>query len=235
MIFQDPMSSLDPCFTVGDQIAEVLVRHQSMGRRAAFAQAGALLDMVKIPDASQRLREYPHMFSGGMRQRVMIAMALACKPKLLIADEPTTALDVTVQAQILDLIAELQEKHRIAVVLVSHDLSVISNTCDHVSVLYAGQIVETGTRQQIFRHPRHPYTAALLAANMIHHKDQPLQSIAGTVPLPGRVPTGCRFAPRCAHRVPEICDVRMPELEQLAGGEQVRCARYRELELGGVS
>ena len=235
MIFQDPMSSLDPCFTVGDQIAEVLQRHRNTGRKAAFEEAAALLDMVKIPDASKRVREYPHTFSGGMRQRVMIAMAIACRPKLLIADEPTTALDVTVQAQILDLISELQTNYDIAVVLVSHDLAVISNVCNHLSVMYAGQIVESGSRGQVFRSPQHPYTAALLSANLIHDKGKPLYSIAGNVPLPGKIASGCRFAPRCGKCNETICTGSDPELTRLGSGAQTRCIRNGEFELRGVS
>ncbi|MEX2465844.1 MAG: ABC transporter ATP-binding protein, partial [Gemmatimonadota bacterium] len=194
MIFQEPMSSLNPVYAIGDQISEALRLHKGLGRRAAKTEAIRLLDEVGIEGAERRVDEYPHELSGGMRQRVMIAMALSCAPDLLIADEPTTALDVTIQAQILELLAELRARRGMAVLLITHDLGVVAEVCDRVVVMYAGQVVERGTVQEIFGDPRHPYTRGLL--DSLPSVDEPgrrLQPIRGTVPAPTDWPEGCRF------------------------------------------
>jgi len=225
MIFQEPMSSLNPVYSIGDQIAEALRLHRRMGRREARAEAVRLLEEVGIAGADRRVDEYPHQLSGGMRQRVMIAMALSCTPDLLVADEPTTALDVTIQAQILELIAALRVKRGMAVLLVTHDLGVVAEVCDRVVVMYAGQVVERGTVQEIFRDPRHPYTRGLLES--LPSVDEPgrrLRPIPGSVPVPTRWPDGCRFQARC--RLSEApCAVAQP-LVQLGRGDRVaRCWR----------
>jgi len=203
MIFQEPMTSLNPVFTIGDQIAESLVVHRGATVAAAMAEAARLLDLVGIPAARGQLGRYPHELSGGQRQRVMIAIALACRPRLLIADEPTTALDVTVQAQILDLVGRLRRELGMAVLLITHDLGVVAESCDRVAVMYAGRIVEEASAARIFSAPRHRYTQALLrtmpAANPPGRR---LPSIAGSVPPPGARGTGCAFAPRCAAALP---------------------------------
>ncbi len=199
MIFQEPMSSLNPVYRVGSQISEALRLHRGMDRKAARAETIRLLGEVGIAEPERRVDEYPHQLSGGMRQRVMIAMALSCEPKLLIADEPTTALDVTIQAQILDLLAELRAKHGMAVLLITHDLGVVAEVCDRVVVMYAGQVVETGSVQEIFADPRHPYTRGLLESlPSIAKRGQRLKSISGTVPNPTDLPAGCRFRERCS-------------------------------------
>jgi peptide/nickel transport system ATP-binding protein len=199
MIFQEPMTSLNPVLTIGFQIAEALILHRGLSRSQAEAETIRLLEKVRIPAAKSRFHEYPHRFSGGMRQRVMIAMALACKPKLLIADEPTTALDVTIQAQILDLLAGLRRSHGMAVLLITHDLGVVAEVCDRVVVMYAGQIVETGSVEDIFTRPAHPYTRGLLASlPSLEARGRRLASIPGTVPSPLHWPEGCRFRARCS-------------------------------------
>ncbi|GHJ43098.1 ABC transporter ATP-binding protein [Catellatospora sp. TT07R-123] len=211
MVFQDPMSSLNPLLRIGTQLTEGLRRHRGLGRAAARAEAVRLLRLVGIADAERRLRDYPHAFSGGMRQRVCIAVAAACTPKLIIADEPTTALDVTVQAQVLDLLDELTERHRTATILVSHDLGVISSFCDRILVMYAGQVVETGPTDDIVAAPSHPYTRALLDSIPRLDGELPrrLPAIPGTPPF-GDVPTGsCAFADRCPH-ARDICRTRAP-------------------------
>uniref|UniRef100_UPI0018DFD0E1 ABC transporter ATP-binding protein n=1 Tax=Neoroseomonas rubea TaxID=2748666 RepID=UPI0018DFD0E1 len=198
MIFQEPMTSLNPAFTAGDQVAEALRIHQGLDRAAAFAEAVRMIDRVRIPDAARRARQYPHQLSGGMRQRVMIAMALACRPRLLIADEPTTALDVTVQAQILSLLDDLKRETGTAVVLVTHDLGVVADHADEVAVMYAGRVAEQARAAAIFARPEHPYTAGLLgAAPGEGERGERLASIEGTVPDLRAPPPGCRFAPRC--------------------------------------
>lgn len=224
MIFQDPMSSLNPVYRVGDQIVEMMRAHRRISKADARARAVELLRTVGIPNPESRIRNYPHEFSGGMRQRVMIAMALALEPELLIADEPTTALDVTVQAQILRLIEKLNAERNLAVVLITHDLGVVAEVADRVVVMYAGQIVEDGTVDDIFYDPQHPYTAGLLGS--LARLDQPradrLTQISGSPPSLLDPPTGCRFAARCSHRF-DTCD-EMPALEARAGGSHLdRC------------
>ncbi len=228
MIFQEPMSSLNPVYSVGNQITEVLRLHRGLRRAEARAEAVRLLTEVGIPGPEQRVDEYPHQLSGGMRQRVMIAMALSCQPKLLIADEPTTALDVTIQAQILELLADLRERHAMAVLLITHDLGVIAEVCDRVVVMYAGQVVETGTVYEIFADPKHPYTRGLLdSLPSIESPGQRLNSIPGTVPSPTEWPSGCRFLERCG-LAGEGCDAPQPLLRLEGEGRSARCWRVEE-------
>jgi oligopeptide/dipeptide ABC transporter ATP-binding protein len=224
MIFQEPMTSLNPVLPVGFQIAEALIEHRGMGRRAAMGRALELMELVRIPAAAERLNAYPHQFSGGMRQRVMIAIALACAPKVLIADEPTTALDVTIQGQVLALLADLQAREGLAVLLITHNLGVVASVADRVAVMYGGDVVESAPARPFFRHPTHPYSEALLAA--MPRVDRPSQALA---PIPGQVPTlpdmpaGCRYQARCALRI-ERCAER-PALNPLAADpdHRVRC------------
>ena len=225
MIFQEPMSSLNPVYTVGNQISEALRLHRGMDRKAARKESVRLLGEVGIANPDQRVDEYPHQLSGGMRQRVMIAMALSCEPKLLIADEPTTALDVTIQAQILELLADLRGRHSMAVLLITHDLGVVAEVCDRVVVMYAGQVVESGDVHEIFADPRHPYTRGLLASlPSVDNPGQRLVSIPGTVPNPTAWPSGCRFAERCSLSTEECA--RPQELLALGGeGRSARCWR----------
>ena len=226
MIFQEPMSSLNPVYTVGDQIGETLRLHRRLHRGAARAETVRLLEEVGIPEPARRAGEYPHQLSGGMRQRVMIAMALSCSPKLLIADEPTTALDVTIQAQILELLAALRRSYGMAVLLITHDLGVVAEVCDRVVVMYAGEVVETGTVHEIFRAPAHPYTRALLESlPSVDDPDKRLVSIAGTVPNPTRWPEGCRFRARCGSAT-QGCEIAQP-LVSLGAGREARCWRAR--------
>ncbi len=223
MIFQEPMTSLNPVFTCGDQIDEAVMLHQRLGRRAARAKTVDMLDLVGIPDPGQRANEYPHQLSGGMRQRIMIAMALSCNPELLIADEPTTALDVTIQAQILELLDRLQRELGMAVLMITHDLGVIAEVADRVAVMYAGKIVETGTVDEIFADPRHPYTRGLLESiPTLNEEKSRLSVIPGTVPDATRFPAGCRFAPRCS-LAENICEANEPLLEPTACNRHVAC------------
>jgi peptide/nickel transport system ATP-binding protein len=229
MIFQEPMTSLNPVFTIGDQVAEAVMLHRGAGRATARARALEMLRLVRIADPEQRLDEYPHQLSGGMRQRVMIAMALACEPDLVIADEPTTALDVTIQAQILELLADLRRRLGTAILLITHDLGVVAETCDEVAVMYAGRIVERAPAAELFAHPRHPYTIGLLAARPRPGGRDPLVTIPGAVPHPQAFPAGCRFHPRCAFARlgPEAgvaaCDTVVPDLRAITPGHLVRC------------
>jgi len=224
MIFQEPMTSLNPLHTIGAQLGEMLAIHTSLGRRDIEAQSLAMLERVGLARPRQLLREYPHSLSGGMRQRVMIAMALLCNPGLLICDEPTTALDVTIQAQILDLMASLKGQHGTTILLITHDLGVVADMCERVIVMYAGQVVEESAVRELFDLPAHPYTAALMQArpSLAGVPGRPLTAIPGTVPAPGSVTAGCRFAARCA-RADEQCRRQMPPLAPIAAGHLVRC------------
>jgi peptide/nickel transport system ATP-binding protein/oligopeptide transport system ATP-binding protein len=207
LVFQEPMAALNPVFTIGNQIEETLAVHGIARGRASRDRAVELLESVSMPDAARRVREYPHQLSGGLRQRALIALALACNPSLLIADEPTTALDVTIQAQILDLLRDLQERFRLALLLITHDLGVVAEMADRVAVMYAGRIVEQSTVRELFRDPRHPYTRGLLASIPGGARGSKLQAIQGTVPPLGKLPPGCSFAPRCPSRF-EPCATR---------------------------
>jgi peptide/nickel transport system ATP-binding protein len=236
MIFQEPMTSLNPAFTVGDQIAEVLRRHEGLSRKESKARAIALLDRVGVPDPARRFAQYPFEFSGGMRQRVMIAIALAASPDVIIADEPTTALDVTVQAQILELLRELQREHGMSVIFITHDLGVVADVCDRVLVMYAGQIVESAPLDELFENPRHPYMEGLLAA--MPRMDQPddaLASIPGHPPRIDAMPEGCRFHPRCSYADPRCTGGSPPVLDAAAPEHSTRCLRHLELTLRGTT
>ncbi|HUG65869.1 MAG TPA: ABC transporter ATP-binding protein [Gaiellaceae bacterium] len=231
MIFQEPMTALNPVYSCGEQIIETLVLHERIDRRAARTRAIALLDRVGIPAASQRVDEYPHQMSGGMRQRVMIAMALACHPAVLIADEPTTALDVTIQAQILELLKELQREMGMAVILITHDLGVVAETAHRVAVMYGGQVVEYADVRPAFRTPLHPYTAGLHASlPKLGEEVDRLRVIPGTVPNPSRFPAGCRFHPRCSVMI-EKC-LEHPSLEPIRPDHLARCWRAGEIAAG---
>jgi len=231
MIFQQPTSCLNPVFRVGDQLSEVLEIHQTLGKQAGRARAVDLLKMVGIPEPEKRVDAYPHELSGGMAQRVMIAMALACLPELLIADEPTTALDVTIQAQILDLLRRLQSEMDTAIILITHDLGIVAEMCERVAIMYAGRIVEEATVEEIFENPKHPYTVGLLGSIPVLGvvKDK-LEVIPGTVPNLINLPGGCQFAPRCLARVERdlrICTEQEPELRLVAPQHKVRCWLYQ--------
>jgi len=232
MIFQEPMTSLNPVYTVGDQIAEAIVLHQKKSYRQAMKLAIEMLDLVGIPEPAKRVKNYPHQMSGGMRQRVMIAMALSCGPKLLIADEPTTALDVTIQAQILDLMRKLQREIGMSILFITHDLGVIAEMADRVVVMYAGRAAEEADVEDIFGHPKMPYTMGLLNSiprvDKVAHRQQRLQVIPGNVPNPLYLPPGCAFHPRCSYVVDE-CTKEIPPLEDTGGGHMVRCIRWRNL------
>jgi oligopeptide/dipeptide ABC transporter ATP-binding protein len=223
MVFQDPMSSLNPVLTICDQISESLRLHQNMSRADARRRTVELLDLVRIADAGRRVDEYPHRLSGGMRQRVMIAIAIACRPRLLIADEPTTALDVTIQAQILELLRDLRAELGMAVMLISHDLGVIAEFARRVIVMYAGRVVEDAPVDVLFRRPLHPYTEGLMASvPAIEGETARLYSIPGRIPDPDEVVAGCRFGPRCGYAEP-VCRAAMPDLVAVDGDHRVRC------------
>ena len=227
MIFQEPMTSLNPVFTVGYQIEEALMLHLGMDKNAARQRAVELLKLVEIPEAEKRVDEYPHQLSGGMRQRVMIAMALSCNPELLIADEPTTALDVTIQAQILELLNELKDKLGMAIIFITHDLGVISEMADEVVVMFAGEIVEKAETRQLFDNPMHPYTEGLMASIPdIDQEVDRLQTLEGLVPSLYDMPSGCRFGPRCKYYTEE-CGKNHSQLTRLEGQREVRCRRYQ--------
>ncbi|TGE37338.1 ABC transporter ATP-binding protein [Desulfosporosinus fructosivorans] len=225
MIFQEPMTSLNPIHTCGKQIMEPLLLHKGYTKKAAKARALELLKMVGIPLPEQRFKEYPHQLSGGMRQRIMIAMALACRPKLLLADEPTTALDVTIQAQILELMKDLRKEIDSAIIMITHDLGIISEMCDRVVVMYAGQVVESSPLKDLLREPLHPYTEGLLKSiPTITREKQRLHTIEGTVPSPFDMPPGCSFQPRCQYST-AICSEKIPDLIHLPDERAVRCWR----------
>ncbi len=221
MIFQDPMTSLNPVTTVGDQIMEIIRHHKKLSHVDAAIEAGKMLETVGIP--KERLNEYPHQFSGGMKQRVVIAMALACQPKLLLADEPTTALDVTIQAQILELMEQLKREFNTAMLLITHDLGVVAEVCDKVAILYAGRIVEHGTLEHLFENPSHPYTLGLFGSlPSLDEETDRLQPIPGLMPDPTNLPEGCAFCLRCPRKLP-ICDTVLPKVTEVSPGHQVMC------------
>ncbi len=229
MIFQEPMTSLNPVYTIGNQISETLKLHQGLTNKEALDRAIEMLKLVGIPSPARRVNEYPHQLSGGMRQRAMIAMALSCSPSLLIADEPSTALDVTIQAQILDLMVSLKEELNTAIILITHDLGVVAESAARVVVMYAGKVVEEADVYQIFEHPLHPYTEGLLQSipriDLSAKKKQRLKEIKGVVPIPSRLPKGCHFHPRCP-RVMDICSQEAPELKLEQNSHKVRCWLY---------
>jgi oligopeptide/dipeptide ABC transporter ATP-binding protein len=226
MIFQEPMTSLNPAFTIGDQVVEGILRHRDIGRDEARRQAIAMLERVRIPSPERRFHEHPHKLSGGMRQRAMIAMALACKPRLLIADEPTTALDVTIQAQILELMRQLREETGTAIILITHDLGVVAELAQDVAVMYSGRIVEKAAVEDLFARPQHPYTIGLLGSiPKLHLEQARLPAIEGQVPDPLSAPAGCRFAPRCPF-VKSVCTEKDPVLKEVKPGHKVSCWLY---------
>lgn len=232
MIFQEPMSSLNPAFTIGDQIAETVRRHRKVSRKAAMDRAVAALDQVGIPNAARRVRSYPHEFSGGMRQRAMIAMAICCEPKVLVADEPTTALDVTIQAQVLDLLRQMRDELNMGMVFITHDLGVVADICDRVVVMYAGQVVAADDVDHLFSHPPHPYAEGLLAAMPQVGGAERLATIPGQAPTPGAMPDGCRFHPRCPYAT-DRCTADAVELHRFDRLSTTRCVRSDELLLRG--
>ncbi len=228
MIFQEPMTSLNPVFTVGQQISETILIHKKVSKKEALRLSIEMLKLVGIPSPEKRMKQYPYELSGGMRQRVMIAMALACDPEILVADEPTTALDVTIQAQILELIRDLQNRLGMSVIMITHDLGVVAETCDYVAVMYAGQVVEYADIRTLFKNPKHPYTLGLLNSLPRHDIDQDkLIPIKGMVPSPFDMPVGCRFAPRCPVAT-ELCHSKMPNLESKGDNDKIRCWLYSD-------
>jgi peptide/nickel transport system ATP-binding protein len=231
IVFQEPMTSLNPVYTIGDQLAEVIELHQGGGRRAALARAVEMLSLVNIPSPQRRVHDYPHHFSGGMRQRVMIAMALSCNPKLLIADEPTTALDVTIQAQILDLLQEMKSRLGMSIMLITHAMGVVAEVAQRVVVMYAGKVVEEAGVEALFGNPAHPYTQGLIRSipriDLAAERKQRLETIAGSVPKLINPPVGCRFAPRCRLAIDE-CSRAQPPLREIEPGHKVACIRAGE-------
>lgn len=234
MIFQDPLSSLNPVYTIGNQIAEAILIHKQVSRREAHARVLELLKLTGIPAPEKRINEYPHELSGGMRQRVMIAMALACESKVLIADEPTTALDVTIQAQIMNLMVTLNQELDMGVILITHDLGVVAEVCSRVLVMYLGQIVEEADVQSLFAQPLHPYTQGLMKsiAQLDCDRSQPLHVIEGMVPPLHQIPQGCRFAPRCPH-ADDLCRSQMPSLQQYSEQQKARCWHIAKINQDG--
>lgn len=226
MVFQDPMSALNPVLTVGDQIAEGIELHQKISKHEAQEAACRMLELVGI--SRDRAKEYPHQFSGGMKQRVIIAIALACNPKILIADEPTTALDVTIQAQVIQMMKDIKNEYDTAMILITHDLGVVADICDSVAIMYAGKIIEYGTLEDIFDSFKHPYTEGLFGSLPdLDHRDQPLKPIKGLMPDPSDLPTGCYFHPRCKYAT-EMCKTRVPEKTYLSDTHYVECLGYEE-------
>jgi peptide/nickel transport system ATP-binding protein len=231
IVFQEPMTSLNPVYTVGDQLCEVIQQHEGLNRRAALARAVEMLSLVQIPNPQRRVHDYPHHFSGGMRQRVMIAMALSCNPKLLIADEPTTALDVTIQAQILDLLQDMKSRLGMSIMLITHAMGVVAEVAQRVAVMYAGKVVEEAGVDRLFGNPRHPYTQGLIRSipriDLAAERKQRLETIAGTVPKLIDPPEGCRFAARCRFAIDE-CRLAQPPLREIEAGHKVACIRAEE-------
>src|SRR5215469_12018496 len=232
MVFQEPMTSLNPVFTIGEQVMETIRAHERLSQRAIYARGLEMLEKVGIPSAARRMSDYPHQLSGGQRQRVMLAMALACRPRLLIADEPTTALDVTIQAQILDLLLDLRDEFGMAIIVITHNMSVVAETADRVLVMYAGRIVEEAPVGRLFDHPLHPYTRGLLECVPSLEQDHDrLVAIRGTLPDPARRPAGCAFAPRCRYAA-SPCTAALPTLATFDPGHMAACIRVQELPIG---
>ena len=230
-IFQDPTTTLDPVYTIGEQLSEVIIRHQQVNKKEAISRATELLRTVDIPDPEVRITQYPHELSGGTKQRIAIARALSATPSLILADEPTTALDVTIQAQILDLLKDLRRKMDVSIMLITHDMGIVAEICERVTVLYAGQVCETGTVEQVFSKPKHPYTEALLTSvPSLALRKEKLSVIPGNVPNLIEPPSGCRFHPRCPY-ARQVCIDQVPVLESIGDGRWVHCHRYRELDL----
>ncbi len=230
-VTQDPTTTLDPVYSVGEQLTEVIMRHQNFTKKQAVTKAIELLRSVGIPDPEIRIDQYPHQLSGGTKQRIAIARALSCEPSLILADEPTTALDVTIQAQILDLLKALKEKLNLSMILITHDMGIVAETCDRVTVVYAGQVCETGTVDEVFFNPKHPYTQALLASvPSLALRRESLSVIPGNVPNLIEPPSGCRFHPRCSF-AKSICTDKEPELETIGVNRKVHCHRWKEIDL----